>query len=404
MMKKYWLTFYANTFLWHTPENVLVYNSENRQMYLAESNYAIKKHIDILISLDNLYTTEIQEKELENVSLRNWIEGITTINAGKFVEQIEGTPQPVSFFPFLKIQNRINRIQWEHSIGISESLLYNLQEITVHINGSEKGNELFAKQTYYPLTSLKSIPFDDLKNFIQKCMGRVLNRINLIGNIFDYPNLDELCSWIASCHLAINTYVHSSDFINNKKIADLKSINKFNIIHDQLTPLSIILDKCKYLQIEPNFVFPLTSEKEYEKIIVEIEKFYINNYNLIPVFDDQNIHFFEKHIFTTHDDFLSLNLSKRNVFAHQTINTNFFGKLIILPDGSVYANLNQPLIGTIYDSPYNILYKEMVEGLSWRMIREQSPCSACIYQWLCPSPSNYELVIKRHNLCHITPN
>lgn len=25
----------------------------------------------------------------------------------------------------------------------------------------------------------------------------------------------------------------------------------------------------------------------------------------------------------------------------------------------------------------------------------------CIYQWLCPSPSNYELVIGQPNLCHI---
>jgi hypothetical protein len=41
------------------------------------------------------------------------------------------------------------------------------------------------------------------------------------------------------------------------------------------------------------------------------------------MFDGQNIHFFEKYVFTTQNDFLLLNLSKRNVFAHQAINTNF---------------------------------------------------------------------------------
>lgn len=402
-MKRYWLTLYSSTFLWHTPENILVYNSENKQMYLAENNHAIQKHVDILTGLDNLYTTEIQEKELENVSLKTWIEGIIAINGGQIVEQAKDIPRPVSFFPFLKIQNNVNHIQWEHNVGISEALLYNLHEITVHINGSKKGDESFAKQTYYPVTSLKSIPFDDLKNFIQECRGRVLNRINLIGNIFDYPNLNELCLWIANNHWVINAYVHSFDFINNEKKINLKSISKFNIICNSFTPLSKILDKCKYQQIEPNFVFSLTSEEEYEKIAVEIETFHINNYDLIPMFDGQNIHFFEKHVFTTPNDFLSLNLSKRKVFAHQVINTNFFGKLTVLPDGSVHANLNQPVIGTIHDSPYNILYKEMVEGLSWRMIRNQSPCSGCIYQWLCPSPSNYELVIKQHNLCRIAP-
>lgn len=48
-----------------------------------------------------------------------------------------------------------------------------------------------------------------------------------------------------------------------------------------------------------------------------------------------------------------------------------------------------------------MIYREMIEGHSWLRIRNQEPCCSCIYQWFCPSPSNYELAIGRSNLCHI---
>jgi hypothetical protein len=48
-----------------------------------------------------------------------------------------------------------------------------------------------------------------------------------------------------------------------------------------------------------------------------------------------------------------------------------------------------------------MLFKEMSEGQSWLRIRNQVPCNDCIYQWLCSSPSDYELDIGKPNLCHV---
>jgi len=47
--------------------------------------------------------------------------------------------------------------------------------------------------------------------------------------------------------------------------------------------------------------------------------------------------------------------------------------------------------------------KEMLDNTAWRKIRNDYPCCDCIYQWLCPSPSNYELAIGKPNLCHVKP-
>jgi pseudo-rSAM protein len=73
----------------------------------------------------------------------------------------------------------------------------------------------------------------------------------------------------------------------------------------------------------------------------------------------------------------------------------------MVADGKVYENVNMESLGTIYDTPYSLIYREFTEGKSWLNIRDQKPCTDCIYQWLCPSPSNYEILIGKSNLCHV---
>jgi pseudo-rSAM protein len=72
-----------------------------------------------------------------------------------------------------------------------------------------------------------------------------------------------------------------------------------------------------------------------------------------------------------------------------------------MPDNQVYANVNMESLGTIHDTIYSLIYKELTEGKSWLRIRDQKPCADCIYQWLCPAPSNYEIVLGKYNLCNI---
>lgn len=47
----------------------------------------------------------------------------------------------------------------------------------------------------------------------------------------------------------------------------------------------------------------------------------------------------------------------------------------------------------------NVICEELVQNTAWRNIRDVKPCSDCLYQFICPSPSNYELVIGKSDLC-----
>jgi pseudo-rSAM protein len=95
-------------------------------------------------------------------------------------------------------------------------------------------------------------------------------------------------------------------------------------------------------------------------------------------------------------------MSIKDFFVNQSMNIYNFGKINIMPDGDVYANVNHQVLGNISThSIHEIIYKEVEEGKSWFHIRNQTPCNNCLYQWLCPSPSEYEMAIGRLNLCHI---
>jgi len=59
-------------------------------------------------------------------------------------------------------------------------------------------------------------------------------------------------------------------------------------------------------------------------------------------------------------------------------------------------------IGTCADDIKDVTIKALKTGKAWFNTRDRvTPCKDCIYKYLCPSPSNYELTLGRNNLCHI---
>ena len=149
-------------------------------------------------------------------------------------------------------------------------------------------------------------------------------------------------------------------------------------------------------------VFYITSEAEYEAVEILAEKFALDNIDIRPWYNGNNLQFFEDNVFLSEEDLKNQNFSRREIFAHQILNTNFFGKLTVLPDGNVYANINMKPLGKIGDNLGELIKKEFVSGESWFKTRDKlEPCGKCLSRHLCPSPSDYEYQLGRHNLCNI---
>jgi hypothetical protein len=150
------------------------------------------------------------------------------------------------------------------------------------------------------------------------------------------------------------------------------------------------------------YIFDVTSDEDSHQADHFVEQFQIEKYRLNPVYTGDNLRFFEKNVYLNKEDILFTSMTVKDFFARQSINLYDFGKINIMPNGDVYANLNHPMLGNIYSNNlHEIVHKEVDEGKSWFRIRNQVPCNDCVYQWLCPSPSNHEIAIGRSNLCHL---
>jgi pseudo-rSAM protein len=112
--------------------------------------------------------------------------------------------------------------------------------------------------------------------------------------------------------------------------------------------------------------------------------------------------FFEENIFMKQEDILDIRLDRQGIFALQELNTYKFGKITLMPDGKIYADINKDSIGNIKEPIVDVLCRELIYGDSWRHTRYQvRPCNQCRFKLICPSPSHYESAIGKPNLCHV---
>ena len=75
-----------------------------------------------------------------------------------------------------------------------------------------------------------------------------------------------------------------------------------------------------------------------------------------------------------------------------------------MSDGRIYSDATAPSLGTIDDSIYDLIVRELQENYAWRKIRDSESRKNCVYQWLCPSPSSYERIAGKETVCTFREN
>lgn len=139
-------------------------------------------------------------------------------------------------------------------------------------------------------------------------------------------------------------------------------------------------------------------------IIEQIEK--MQNVSIVPFFNGSNEVFFQNNVFLTTQDIACLNPSANDVLMNQVLNANFFGKIIIDSNSNVYSRFNGNSIGKIQQGQDIVGFVEqyLQYNDNWFLTRDKvSPCSDCLFCYLCPPISNYEISFKRYNLCEYEP-
>ena len=403
-MEKNWFTLYEDTFLWLKGNFGLAYNTANKRQFCFVLTKKIEDICNQLLITENLYTVELTDEDLNEDEINQWMQSIIGIQAGYLTYNVEFTKRPVSLKPILKVQNKKEYYELNHTKGVRGEILQNLYELTFYINGSEYGSNEFFMQHVFPLKDCLVLDSSIILSFIRNSKNSFLSNINLIGNLFAYPDYEKFINDISDFSIQSTIHIMVQDLWDNiQKIEEIMwpSHIQFNILADSIFDLSILQDISLPFSITA-FVF---LEDDYLQFTNMFEALSLGqNIRFIPLYNKQNLSFFESNVFNDKDDLEQIDLSKNEIFMRQSLNIGNFGKLTVMPDGFVYANVNATFLGTIENSPYSLVYKEFTERKSWLAIRDQVPCKDCIYQWLCPSPSNYETVIGIPNLCRIIPN
>lgn len=396
-MEKTYLYLYPDTFLWTQKKEGLVYNSKNNCIFRFNNN-TIRDTIQSLQDMKNLYCVEISNIDAYSVELKKFINSLEKCKAGKLVRMSEDCPKPVVLPPLLNLQYEIARLQKESPEMVGENISDYLHELTVWINTVSDHTGM-----------IESINTNTFNRILNIASNSHLSHIHLKGtDIFEFSGLVRFMDILEQMESKKSVYVKLEN-LNQKVLSkNIFSSSQFVLVievknFENLQKINEIASKINKQGINAQWTFQIRNEEEYQKAEIWIERYSLVNTEIKPVYTCENLQFFENNIYLTEEDLKTPILSKREVFAHQALNTNDFGKLTITPDGKVYANPYFPTLGFIEDDLRELIYKELTVGQSWRRIRDMKPCCDCVYQWLCPSPSDYELAIGKPNLCHIEP-
>lgn len=406
---KYWFYLEPFTFLFHEKEEFVIYNTLN-SVYIDCSIYDDQVHgvLYNLFNSDANYCVGLNQEQLANLSVLTFIDKIRESFSGDIIENKSGVA-PYIFKPILRIYHHPESAKTkEYNLLGLNSLLY-LHEVIFYLGNQAEDlcieYENCYKQFLHPIkTENQVLTIQKYKEILNQLSVCQLDKISII------PGVIKDNALLSSLLMLINEYDFKAELVLPYKIYDLDDVNSV-LIHKISARILIHLPTNRdELESQMNLFFGYNITWVFivsgESDIDYVESFHINDgikVEYLPWYNGRNNSFFKKYVSSDFEDIIEFPINKQKIFRRQILNENFFGKLTIFPTGEVYSNTNFPSIGNILNQKLTeIVYNEISKfSTPWFMTRNSSPCESCINKFLCPSISNYEVVMNEYNLCYL---
>ena len=406
--KNYWLYIFPYVYCRIKDTQALLYNTKTGE----KMETCIPEIPELLRSLhekQNLGCVRCDGKMLESEPYRSFLIEFCQKEMGNLSDTEQMPEKPIQLMPILNLQRDVERLQKEQDRFVGEDVLRYLLEVNVYLNSDCRQDCCFCSDYFKQSLCCSKIKtgqpeemkFSMLQNLLSQIRYGHVGKLNLLGgNVLKYTYYQELIKLVMNFGNRVHIWVHYAHLM------DVVSII-FDFQYD--IPVTFPVDETAWnhcinllKEKQVKYHFFITGTKDYENAEELINRYKLINYNIHPVYVQKNQEFFKEYVYTNREEIFQTKHSFREIFARQKLNTCFFGSLTLFPDGSIYANRNNLALGNIETNRLlDIINKEMVENTAWRKIRDKAPCDSCLYQYLCPSPSNYELVINKPDLCHL---
>lgn len=412
-MKDYYFYLEPYAFLFYNNKKVVIYNSLNGQGFSFKNTDKIQNICNSL--KDNaMCSLHFGNDILEDPDVSLFIQKVRSSFSGDIIQGSIINRDPVILRPTYSNQRAYERILNEKDLSIGEDVINYISVIQIHTTGTCRNNCTLCSMAY------KQIPFCT-KNEHKLNIGRLKQFLDSIGTIsdvnikvlsaeslndYDFLKIVTLLNEYSTIKSYYINYLNFDNIGNKYETISLFQTNNFHFYvvfpFDKLQ-FEVILNYSISISCSSEFIFVVCSLDDIENVQNIIRTYDLKNYDIKPLYNGRNIDFFNKYVFLYERDILNTKLSKREIYSNQSLNSNYFGVLIVTSDEMIYSNIGHEPLGSIKDDLKKLILKEISSNNSWLLKRDMLPCVDCTYQWLCPPPSNYEQIIGKPNLCHLMP-
>lgn len=406
-----WLYIESYVFIWKNDAMILLFNYINSKKLIIKRTILIEEIINALLKPDAFYCTKLNEKYLSDKDVRKFIDNLSDNSFGNVV-YLEEIDRPIIIPPSLYFNKMISD---KHNIINNQfydsRVLDNLLEITIQLTGKCSNRCNGCDEFYFQMThcyhSKKELSRASLQTIIKQINFLNIRKINLIGgNLFASESflekVEDLCTTNSLRIFHIN-FIHASvesilSLLNKDSKALIKIIYHYKY-HSK--KLQMLLSNLSHKTNNIIIVFVLESQGSLDKLNKFISNDFDFQFEIYPFFNGENVEFIKENCFFNNNDLVNLKSSKKQIFANQVINTNYFGKIHICSDGTVYDNVRYHSVGNILNNYIEeIVSKIIINGNSWFWIRNNEFCKDCLFRLLCPPPTNIEGIMETSSICN----
>lgn len=413
--KNYWFILDNYVHVSVKGHSVLFYNPLNGKILEYNLNESVLKLVRRLQSPKNLLVICLSQKELLNPEISQLVHDLRGYFMGDLIDTSLTRIKPLQMMPYTKVHKNAEIIKKRPDRSVGDNMMKYLVEVSLYINshcsrdcdicGSAYKQFLCCTRPKYRKKELSIQSMEDLFKQLPELLGRV----NILGgDFFKFSKLEELLAILNGLSFEKVFYTHYLNLFHQKEKFRLFPVDSysFNIVvtfplEENQWKMSMALLQAR--SIKTGFLFIISSETDIARAEELIISYQLDNYSFHPFFNGKNLEFFQRKIFLNKEDLQEAKPTDKELHARQLVNPFLFGRLTILSNGDIHANVNASRLGTLNkDSIHNAVYNEMYRGKSWRRIRKRiESCKKCTFAALCPPLSNYEYVMGRNNLCHI---
>jgi uncharacterized protein len=400
-------------------DSLLLYNSLTGKALQYFKEEKILKLVKRMLLPKNQQVALLKKDFLQDPVISQLVSKVRSHFMGDIVATANSKGKPIQMMPVVTVEKDVKFLKRHPDYSIGDNVLSYLTEIFLYINNECDQKCHICSSAYKQFTCCtvkkKNPPIFDMKRIkeiLEQTKSASIKRLNILGgDIFKFPSLEELkqMSEVYSREIIFHTH-----FLNLfEKDGSLKDQLKLFANHSNSLKVyvtfpkkqerfKIALDFFRKEDVNHQFIFIVQDEGEFQEAESIISFFNIKQVNYRPFYNGNNLEFFRENIFVDEKEVLMSKPSLKHIYRNSLVNPSNFGRLTILSNGHIYANVNASRLGVWgKESIYDVLYKEINHGKSWRRIRKNlEPCKRCTFEALCPPLSNYTYAIGRNNLCH----